>query len=188
MAVAMVLPPVASDARADTCPPACEEHGVCDGGKCWCEKGWVGDDCAEEGENPCEMACFGRGRCKPATGTCDCETGWRGPFCGKKKGKGGEKGSGKRAVRPPRDRVADSADSAAPAAGEGSAYCPPQWAAMEWWERYKPAGHGTPEEVVARLKACEQRPDPGVCVDTLVKLGEVRRPPFPGCEYRRPQP
>ncbi len=167
-----------ADASASKCGEACEEHGVCREGRCWCEKGWVGEDCSREGDNPCDMSCFDRGACDAATMVCDCEQGWSGPYCGRKskqarkaaRAANGEKAEAERAeLRARRERRA--------------ARCPSELKSLPWWQRYDvPAGLDK-EAVLARLRACEGKADPTSCVRALVGLGEVRRPPFAGCEY-----
>ncbi len=165
-------------AQAGGCSEACDAHGLCRDGKCWCEKGWVGDDCSTEGDNPCEVSCYGRGEGDPETVACTCEDGWAGPFCGRMRKEGGKTERSARADRRQgrRQGRGGGRQAAAPP-------CPPELRELAWWQRYKVAASLNEEDGLERLRNCEARPDPSACVEALVKLGEVRAPAFPGCEY-----
>jgi hypothetical protein len=173
---AVVLPPPTA-AAAQRCSPDCGEHGMCRRGKCWCEKGWTGPTCDREGDNPCDMGCFGNGRCDPETLVCTCNEGWKGIYCGHP------------AQRPERKRKAGGKDpgrSAKVARGmRAEESCPPELVELPWWERYGVPPGADATAVRKRLSACENKPDPVLCVETMVKLGEVRAPEIPACAFAR---
>jgi len=52
-------------------------HGTCFEGRCFCDPGWSGDDCAVEAA--CDADCSSHGVC--AYGVCFCDPGWEGPAC-----------------------------------------------------------------------------------------------------------
>ena len=55
----------------------CSSNGVCVDGRCLCDDGWGGIDCAER---LCLGSCSGRGLC--VEGTCQCDAEWEGADCG----------------------------------------------------------------------------------------------------------
>ncbi len=68
----------AAPAPPAACLNMCSQHGVCNRGRCFCDPGWAGDDCAHEAR--CLEGCQGHGKC--ANGLCYCEPGWTGVDCG----------------------------------------------------------------------------------------------------------
>ncbi len=176
--VILVAVTVPDCARAAECSDTCEEHGVCRDGRCWCEKGWVGEDCSTEGDNSCDMSCFGRGLCDSDKNRCECEEGWAGPFCGRAVKDGGKTDRSARAAsRDGEGRRRRSKAAKAPPE------CPPELSKLPWWERYRAAANLDRDEVIERLRGCEARPEPAACVEALVKLGEVDAPKFTACQY-----
>lgn len=63
------------------CATACV-HGVCEDGKCWCDNGFTGTDCAAR---VCPKQCNGNGVCNGVTGQCKCRGEWTGEDCGWKR-------------------------------------------------------------------------------------------------------
>ena len=59
------------------CLGGCSQRGICFEGKCFCDPGWLGDDCGREAK--CETDCDGHGVC--AYGICFCDPGWEGESC-----------------------------------------------------------------------------------------------------------
>ena len=62
---------------AALCPQNCSGNGVCLDGKCLCNKGFGGPDCAQKECVPAN--CSGHGTC--ADGNCNCDSGWDGVGC-----------------------------------------------------------------------------------------------------------
>jgi hypothetical protein len=61
------------DAKS-VCPDECSKRGVCRGGKCQCDLGFGGDNCAQP---MCPNKCGGaRGRCSDSEKRCICANGW----------------------------------------------------------------------------------------------------------------
>jgi len=59
------------------CLSGCSSRGVCFYGRCICDPGWLGDECAREAA--CDADCHGHGVC--GRGVCFCDPGWTGPTC-----------------------------------------------------------------------------------------------------------
>ena len=72
-AMALAGPPV--NGLRGACPANCSAHGNCWMGRCLCDPGWEGHDCALA--QSCE--CNGRGFC--GHGRCFCDPGYDGPHC-----------------------------------------------------------------------------------------------------------
>lgn len=62
------------------CPNDCSSHGLCDQGKCVCDSGFVGPDCAR---NVCPVLCSGNGQY--VRGACKCSPGYFGVECENKR-------------------------------------------------------------------------------------------------------
>ena len=59
------------------CLGGCDGHGTCFNGRCFCDPGWEGADCAREQQ--CPVGCAQHGVC--AYGACYCDPGFEGPAC-----------------------------------------------------------------------------------------------------------
>ena len=59
------------------CLGACSQRGSCFDGKCFCDPGWEGADCARA--TACQPGCEQHGAC--AYGLCWCDPGFEGPAC-----------------------------------------------------------------------------------------------------------
>lgn len=71
------------------CQKGCEEHGQCVLGKCYCNPGYMGSDCAMAKACMPSPTCSGHGQC--SMGKCFCEPGFEGPGCGLARHKATEK-------------------------------------------------------------------------------------------------
>ncbi|KAL0629756.1 Teneurin-4 [Plecturocebus cupreus] len=58
------------------CAADCGGHGVCVGGTCRCEDGWMGAACDQRA---CHPRCAEHGTCRD--GKCECSPGWNGEHC-----------------------------------------------------------------------------------------------------------
>lgn len=128
----------------------------------------MGERCEKEGENPCDMSCYGHGVCDEETLQCDCSDGWRGPFCGKE---------------PKADDTEKSAKQEKRERVKVIPPCPEPLAALEWWQRYEVPASGDRAKALGHLQGCETREEPQSCVEALVKLGEVIEPADEGCRF-----
>lgn len=61
---------------AEICAADCGGHGVCVGGTCRCEEGWMGAACDQRA---CHPRCAEHGTCRD--GKCECSPGWNGEHC-----------------------------------------------------------------------------------------------------------
>lgn len=60
----------------EICAADCGGHGVCVGGTCRCEDGWMGAACDQRA---CHPRCAEHGTCRD--GKCECSPGWNGEHC-----------------------------------------------------------------------------------------------------------
>lgn len=60
----------------EICAADCGGHGVCVGGTCRCEEGWMGTACDQRA---CHPRCNEHGTCRD--GKCECSPGWNGEHC-----------------------------------------------------------------------------------------------------------
>ncbi|KAG8506917.1 Teneurin-3, partial [Galemys pyrenaicus] len=60
----------------EICAADCGGHGVCVGGACRCEDGWMGAACDQRA---CHPRCTEHGTCHD--GKCECSPGWNGEHC-----------------------------------------------------------------------------------------------------------
>ncbi|KAF2982398.1 hypothetical protein EK904_014852 [Melospiza melodia maxima] len=58
------------------CAADCGGHGICVGGTCRCEEGWMGTACDQRA---CHPRCNEHGTCRD--GKCECSPGWNGEHC-----------------------------------------------------------------------------------------------------------
>lgn len=72
-----LLPPLCpSFLPTEICAADCGGHGVCVGGTCRCEDGWMGATCDQRA---CHPRCAEHGTCRD--GKCECSPGWNGEHC-----------------------------------------------------------------------------------------------------------
>lgn len=74
-----LLPPLPlrpSFLPTEICAADCGGHGVCVGGTCRCEDGWMGAACDQRA---CHPRCAEHGTCRD--GKCECSPGWNGEHC-----------------------------------------------------------------------------------------------------------
>lgn len=60
----------------EICAADCGGHGICVGGTCRCEEGWMGTACDQRA---CHPRCNEHGTCRD--GKCECSPGWNGEHC-----------------------------------------------------------------------------------------------------------
>lgn len=70
------LPLCPSFSPTEICAADCGGHGVCVGGTCRCEDGWMGAACDQRA---CHPRCAEHGTCRD--GKCECSPGWNGEHC-----------------------------------------------------------------------------------------------------------